>query len=251
MDGFGTLIYRKQGAVARVTLNRPQALNAYNLAMRDELWQILQALHADDEVRVVVFDGAGEKAFCAGADLTEFLTALSPVVARAVRWERDVWGLFMNLPQPVIAAVHGFVLGDGIEIAMCCDIVVATEDTRFGLPEPGLGIIPAAGGTQTLPRAVGRGLALDMMLTSRWLSADEAYQAGLVNRVVSYESLEMEALQLAEKIAALEPETVRLIKLAVLRGLDLTLPGGLALEKRLAATMMTQVTATSPGAPRL
>ena len=250
MDGFGTLIYRKQGAVARVTLNRPQALNAYNLAMRDELWQILQALHADDEVRVVVFDGAGEKAFCAGADLTEFLTAPSPVVARAVRWERDVWGLFMNLPQPVIAAVHGFVLGDGIEIAMCCDIVVAAEDTRFGLPEPGLGIIPAAGGTQTVPRAVGRGLALDMMLTGRCLSADEAYQAGLVNRVVSYESLEREALQLAEKIAVLEPETVRRIKLAVLRGLDLTLAGGLALEKRLAATMMTQVTATSPGAPR-
>ena len=113
MNGFEMLIYCKEGPIARVTLNRPEALNAYNIAMRDELFQVLQALHADDSVRAVVFDGAGEKAFCAGADLSEFLTAPSPVMARSVRWARDVWGLFLSLPQPVIAAVHGFVLAWG------------------------------------------------------------------------------------------------------------------------------------------
>jgi len=235
MSGFETLIYAKQGAVARVTLNRPQALNAYNIAMRDELFQVLQALHADDEVRVVIFGGSGEKAFCAGADLSEFLTAPSPIIAREVRWERDVWGLFLRLPQPVIAAVHGFVLGDGIEIALCCDIIIAAENSRFGLPEPGLGIIPAAGGTQTVPRAVGRGLALDMLLTGRWLNAAEAHRAGLVNRVVGYDSLDREAGTLAQKLAALEPAVARRLKLAVRRGLELSLAGGLALEKRLAA----------------
>jgi enoyl-CoA hydratase/carnithine racemase len=235
MGGFETLIYRKQGHVARVTLNRPQALNAYSIAMRDELFQVLQALHADEDVRVVIFDGAGEKAFCAGADLSEFLTAPSPVIARSVRWARDVWGLFINLPQPVIAAVHGFVLGDGIEIMLCGDIAVAADNAKFGLPEPGLGIIPAAGGTQTVPRAIGPGLALDMMLCGRWLDASEAREAGLVNRVVSYADLEATASRLGETIAALEPNVSRRLKLAVRRGLDQPLTEGLKLEKRLAA----------------
>jgi enoyl-CoA hydratase len=235
MSGFETLIYRKEGPIARVTLNRPGALNAYNIAMRDELFQVLQALHADDSVRAVIFDGAGEKAFCAGADLSEFLTAPSPVVARSVRWARDVWGLFISLPQPVIAAVHGFVLGDGIEIMLCCDITVAADNARFGLPEPGLGIIPAAGGTQTVPRAVGPGLALDMMLCGRGLNATEAHESGLVNRVVNYADLEADASRLAAAIAALEPGVARRLKLAVRRGLDLPLNEGLRLEKRLAA----------------
>lgn len=236
MDGFKTLIYQKQGAVARVTLNRPHALNTYNIAMRDELFEVFEALHVDDEVRVVIFDGAGKKAFCAGADLTEFLTAPSPIASRSVRWDRDVWGLFMALPQPVIASVHGFVLGDGLEIAMCCDIMIAADNTKFGLPEPCLGIIPAAGGTQTLSRAVGRGLALDLMLTGRWLNAEEAYRAKIVNRVVSYDKLKRESLQLAEKIATLEPEIAKRIKLLVRRGLDLKLSQGLALEKQIVAS---------------
>ncbi len=235
MSGFQTLIYSKKDNVATVTLHRPEALNAYNMAMRDELLQVLQALHADDEVRVVVFRGSGEKAFCAGADLSEFLTAPSPVIAREVRWQRDVWGLFLSVPQPMIAAVHGFVLGDGIEIALCGDIIIAAENARFGLPEPGLGIIPAAGGTQTVPRAIGRGLALDMLLSGRWLNAAEAHQAGLVNRVVAVADLERETAALADKLAALEPGLARRLKLAVRGGLDLPLAGGLALEKRLAA----------------
>ena len=164
---FETLLYEKQGGRAYVTLNRPQVLNIYNLQMRDELCQLLSAIRDDPEVLVVVFRGAGERAFCAGADLSEFLTAPSPVIARQVRFERDVWGLFLSLPQPLIAALHGYVLGSGIEIALCCDLRIASEDVRFGLPEPSLGIIPAAGGTQTLPRTIGRAKSLEMLLAGR------------------------------------------------------------------------------------
>jgi enoyl-CoA hydratase/carnithine racemase len=180
MSGFETVIYEKRNHIAHITLNRPRVLNVYNVQMRDELYQILSAMRDDDEVKVAVFRGAGEKAFCAGADLSEFLAAPSPTVARQVRWSRDVWGLFLSIPQPLIAALHGYVLGSGIEMALCCDIRVASEDARFGLPEVGLGIIPAAGGTQTLPRIIGRARALEMLLTSRWISGEEAYRIGLV-----------------------------------------------------------------------
>jgi enoyl-CoA hydratase/carnithine racemase len=166
MTNFETLVYEKKDGIAHVTLNRPQAMNTYNIQMRDDLYQILNAIKDDDEVLVSIFKGAGRKAFCAGADLSEFLTAPSPVVARQVRFERDVWGLFLSIPQPLIAALHGYVLGSGIEIALCCDIRIASEDTRFGMPEVSLGIIPAAGGTQTLPRTVGRGKALEMLLAN-------------------------------------------------------------------------------------
>src|SRR4030067_2448380 len=124
--------------------------------MRNDLYEVLGAIKDDSEVRVAILSGAGEKAFCAGADLSEFLTAPSPIVARQVRFERDVWGLFLSLPQPLIAALHGYVLGSGIEMALCCDLRIASEDARFRLPEASLGIIPAAGGTQKLPRTVGR-----------------------------------------------------------------------------------------------
>ncbi len=185
MSSFEVIIYEKQDGIGYVVLNRPHALNAYNLQMRDELYQVLGAIRDDPDVRVVVFRGAGEKAFCAGADLTEFLSAPSPVIARQVRWERDVWGLFLSIDKPLIAALHGYVLGSGIEIALCCDIRLASEDARFGLPEVGLGIIPAAGGSQTLPRVIGRAKALEILLTGRWVTAEEAHRMKLVNHVVS------------------------------------------------------------------
>src|SRR5512136_3218285 len=197
MSNFKTIIYEKRDDIAYVTLNRPQALNVYNIQMRDDLYEVLSAIKDDSEVSVAIFKGAGEKAFCAGADLSEFLTAPSPVIARQVRFSRDVWGLFLSLPQPLIAAVHGFVLGSGIEIALCCDIRIASEDTRFGLPEVGLGIIPAAGGTQTLPRVIGRSKALDMLLTNRWVSGKKAHNMGLVNRIVPKNDL----LQTANEMA--------------------------------------------------
>ena len=235
MSGFKTLIYEKKDSIAYITLNRPQALNVYNIQMRDDLYQVLSAIKDDDEVRVAIFKGAGEKAFCAGADLGEFLTAPSPTIARRVRWGRDVWGLFLSVPQPLIAAVHGFVLGSGIEIALCCDIRIATEDARFGLPEAGLGIIPAAGGTQTLPRIVGRAWALEMLLTNRWIGGWEAYRIGLVNKVVPGDKLLQTTEEMANKIASYDPIAVRNAKQAVVRGMDLTLADGLELEKRLAS----------------
>jgi enoyl-CoA hydratase/carnithine racemase len=237
LNGFNTLIYEKKDHIAYVTLNRPQALNVYNIQMRDDLYEVLHAIKDDPEVRVAIFKGAGEKAFCAGADLSEFLTAPTPIVARQVRFTRDVWGLFLSVPQPLIAALHGYVLGSGIEIALCCDIRIASEDTRFGLPEVGLGIIPAAGGTQTLPRIIGRAKALEMLLTNRWIDGREAYEVGLVNQLVPREKLFPTAEEMAKKIASYHPTAVRNAKKAVSRGLDLPLEGGLDLEKRLASEL--------------
>jgi enoyl-CoA hydratase/carnithine racemase len=234
MSAFETLIYEKEGALALVTLNRPQFLNAYNIQMRDDLFEVLNAIRDDDEVRVALFKGAGEKAFCAGADLSEFLTAPPPVAARQIRFDRDVWGLFLRIPQPLIAVLHGYVLGSGIEMALCCDLRITSDDTQFGLPEVELGIIPAAGGTQTLPRAVGQGNALDMLLTGRWIDAREALRIKLVNRIVPGDRLMETARGMAEKIAAGDPGAVKGIKQAVVRGMDLPLAQGLDLEKMLA-----------------
>jgi len=234
MSDFETIIYQKQANIAYVTLNRPQALNVYNLKMRDELYEVLGAIGDDTDVRVAVFRGAGERAFCAGADLTEFLTAPSPLIARQVRWERDIWGLFLSLTKPLIAALHGFVLGSGVEIALCCDIRLASEDVQFGLPEPQLGIIPAAGGSQTLPRVIGGAKALEILLSGRWLKADEAHRLKLVNRVVPRKELFNQAERLAERIAGFDPVAVASAKQAITRGLDLSLEQGLELEARLA-----------------
>ena len=233
MSNFEVIIYEKQNDVGYVTLNRPQALNAYNLQMRDELYQVLGAIKGDPEVKVVIFRGAGERAFCAGADLTEFLTAPSPVVARQVRWERDIWGLFLSITKPLIAALHGYVLGSGIEIALCCDIRLASEDTQFGLPEVGLGIIPAAGGSQTLPRIIGRTKALEILLTGQWLKAEEALRLKLVNRVVPRKELLSVAERMANKVKAYNPTAVSYAKQAITRGLDLSLEQGLELEAEL------------------
>lgn len=234
MNNFETIIYEKQDGIARVTLNRPQALNAFNIQMRDDLYEVLSAIKIDDEVRAVIVRGAGGKAFCAGADLSEFLTTPSPIIARQVRFEKDVWGLFKKISQPIIAALHGYVLGSGVEIALFCDIRIASDDTVMGLPETALSIIPAAGGTQTVPRTIGRARALDLILTNRRVDADEAYQVGLVNQVVLKDELLQSAEKLAEKIAAFNPKAVQSAKQAVIRGVALPLTEGLSLEKRLA-----------------
>jgi enoyl-CoA hydratase/carnithine racemase len=237
MSDFETIIYEKKRSLAYVTLNRPEALNAYNLKMRDELYQVLGAIRDDVDIRVAIFRGAGERAFCAGADLTEFLTAPSPLIARQARWERDIWGLFLSLNKPLIAAVHGYVLGSGLEIALCCDIRLASEDAQFGLPEPQLGIIPAAGGSQTLPRTIGGAKALEILLSGRWVKADEAKRLKLVNRVVPRKELLPEAERLAKKIAGFDPVAVGYAKQAITRGLDLSLNQGLELEARLAGSI--------------
>jgi len=247
MSGFETVLYEKAGAVARVTLNRPRSLNAFSVRMRDDLYEVLDAIRLDDEVRAVVFNGAGDKAFCAGADLTEFLSAPSAVRARHIRSVRDLWGLFLGMPQVLIAALHGYVLGSGIEIALYCDLRIASPDAVFGFPEVTLGILPAAGGTQTLPRVLGLSGALDMLLTGRRLSGQEACDRGLVSRIVPREQLLRTAEQVAQSIASFEPAVVRNIKRAVVQGLDLTLGQGLDLEWTLAARAKKAGTAAASG----
>ena len=155
-SAFETILYRKEGSIAEIALNRPRRLNAYNMQMRDDMQQALEAVRDDSDVRCLVLRGEGERAFCAGADLTEFGSAPSRVIARQVRWERDVWGLFLSLDKPIVAAMHGFVIGSGLEMAMLCDIRIASEDAVFGLPEAALGMLPAAGGTQTIPAHGGQ-----------------------------------------------------------------------------------------------
>ena len=241
MSDFETIIYEKQGNVGYITLNRPKALNVYNIQMRDELNQVLGAVKDDPEVKVMVLRAAGEKAFCAGADLTEFLTAPSPTIARQVRWQRDIWGLFLSINKPMLAALHGYVFGSGIEMALCCDIRVASDDVQLGVPEPGLGIIPAAGGTQTLPRAVGRGYALELLLSGRWIKAEEALRIKLVNRVVPRDDLWPVVDRLAVKIGAHRVNMLSYAKQAVTRGLDLTLEQGLELESRLGTNLLGEI----------
>ncbi len=148
---FDTLLYDKQDGIAWVTLNRPEVLNAINMRMRDELWDVMHAVRDDPEVQVVIFKGAGERAFSAGADISEFGTAPSYVESRRARRERDLWGFILSLEVPLIAAIHGYALGAGIELPMCCDLRIASEDARLGLPEVSLGYIPSAGGRRCQP----------------------------------------------------------------------------------------------------
>jgi enoyl-CoA hydratase len=236
--GFKTLIYEKAHGIASITLNRPKVLNAFNVQMRDDLYEVLSAIQDDDEIHVAVLKGNGEKAFCAGADLSEFMSGTPPVAARQVRFQRDLWGRFLSMPQPFIAVLHGYVLGSGIEMALCCDIRIAADDAKFGLPEVGLGIIPGAGGTQTLPRAVGSSWALEMLLTDRWIEAEEAFRIKLVNAVTTREELIEKAKSLAVKIASYDPYVVRLAKQAVMQGMDLPLSAGLELEKCLSKQLL-------------
>jgi len=227
------VLYDKNGAVAIISLNRPQVLNAYNVAMRDALFEALQAAADDPEIRAVVLRGNGP-AFCTGGDVSEFGTAPSPTVARDVRWRRDVWGLLRSLPKPTIAAVHGYVVGGGLEMALLCDLCIAAEDARFAYPETGLAMIPGVAGTQTTPRAIGVGRAMDLVLTGRWLTAHEALRLGIVSRVVALETPGAAAVDLGRGLCELAPAIVARTKRAVDEGLDVSLAEGLALEKRMA-----------------
>ena len=227
------MLYSKSGAVAHIVLNRPRVMNAYNVQMRDELFFTLEAVRDDPDVRVAVISGAGERAFCAGADLTEFGTAPSQVIARQVRWERDIWGLFLSLRKPLIAAMRGYVIGSGVEIACLCDIRIAADDAQFALPEVALGMIPAAGGTQTLRRVVGMSRAIEMVLSNRRVGAEEARRIGLAHTVVPADALMNEADEVAHCLAALNPTALALAKRAILEGMDMPLVAGLELERRL------------------
>ncbi len=239
MTGFNTLLYSKDGPVAHISLNRPQVLNAYNIQMRDDFAQALAAVQEDTEVRSVLITGQG-RAFCAGADLTEFGSAPSQAIARQVRWERDVWGQLMGLSKPVVAAVHGFCMGSGVEIALLCDVRISAAGTVFALPEVHLGMIPAAGGTQTLPRNVGMAFSLDLLLTGRRWDAEEALGMGLVTRVVPEDGLMSEAWRIARQLAAIKANLAAAIKESLLRGADTPLSQALPMEARVAARALGQ-----------
>jgi enoyl-CoA hydratase len=229
---FTAVLYEKEGPLALVALNRPKMLNAYNVQMRDDLYQVLHAVRDDPEVRVMILRGEGP-AFSTGGDVSEFGSAPSPVGAREIRWRRDVWGTLLSLPQPTIAAVHGYTVGGGMEMALLCDICIAAEDAIFFLPETTLGMIPGVAGTQTAPRAIRLGRALDMVLTGKRVGAQEAVQIGLVNRVVPRETLLTAAKALAYTLAQHDPRIMTLAKRAIRQGTDLSLAEGLQLERRI------------------
>jgi enoyl-CoA hydratase/carnithine racemase len=230
---FEAVLYDKREGVATLTLNRPAALNAINVQIRDDLAQILPAVAIDDEVRVAIVRGAG-RAFSAGADVTEFGTAPSPVEAKRIRQLRPIWQLLAACPKPLIAAIHGYAIGAGVELAALCDIRLAAEGAVFAVPEVTLGLIPGAGGSQTLPRVVRPGWARQAVLTGERFDAARALAIGLVNRVVPPERLADEAAALAVRIAANPPAAVQAAKRALRAARDLPLPQGLAVERRLA-----------------
>lgn len=227
------VILEKCEAVAVVSLNRPRVLNAYGMAMRDALHEALEAVRDDPEIRAMVLRGNGS-AFCTGGDLREFGSAASAVAAREARWRRDVWSLLYGMHKPTMAAVHGMVVGGGFEMALLCDLCVAADDARFFYPETGLAMIPGVAGTQTTPRLAGRGRALDLVLTGREITAAQAFDWGLVTRVVPARRLMATAMTLARAAARIAPDLTRRVKRAVNEGMDSNLDAGLRLESRLA-----------------
>lgn len=230
---FDNLLVERDGPVAVVTINRPTKLNALNGATLDELERAFTELGSDSAVRVIILTGAGEKAFAAGADIGE-LAVQTPVSGRAhaARGQR-LLDLIEHLGKPVIAAINGYALGGGCELAMACTLRIAAETARLGQPEINLGILPGYAGTQRLARLVGRGRALELLLTGAQISAEEAWRIGLVNRVVPADRLMADARALAAELAAKAPVAVRYILDAVARGLEMPLAEAAAYEAAL------------------
>jgi enoyl-CoA hydratase len=227
--------YEKRDSVAWLTLNRPAVLNAINLEMRDELWEALGAIRYDPDVAAVVVRGAGERAFSAGADITEFGSAPSYLAARSARRNRDLWAAMLALEKPMVAAIHGFAYGAGCEMSLCCDLRIASSDAKFALPEVALGYIPSAGGTQLLPRTIGPAPAMQMILSGNPIDSARALRLGLIHRVVEPAELEREAAVEALKLASLPGTAIALAKRALAAAYETDLKSGMAIEARLAA----------------
>ncbi|HKP38606.1 MAG TPA: enoyl-CoA hydratase-related protein [Pyrinomonadaceae bacterium] len=213
-QSYETILVERRERVAIITINRPEKRNALNIQTRAEGAAVLDELRMDDEVRVAVFTGAGDKAFVAGADIAEFAdrTAISQ---REVMLERGLFNAVDTFPKPVIAMVNGYCLGGGCELALACDIRVASDTASFGQPEINLGIIPGGGGTQRLTRLVGEGKAMEMILSGEIISATEAHRIGMVNHVVPADQLEAKTMEIANRIAEKSPIALRLAKEAV------------------------------------
>jgi enoyl-CoA hydratase/carnithine racemase len=232
---FGNILYEVKGAIAYITLNRPNVLNALNKSVITELKTAFEATREDSAIRGVVFTGAGDKAFAAGADISEMLHDTPIEAEEKTRLGQALTTLIENLGKPVIAAVNGYALGGGCELAMACTFRLASETAKFGQPEVKIGIMPGYGGTQRLPRLVGKGRALQLILTGDVIGADEAYRIGLVNEIVPSGSLIARAEAILKQISANAPQGVKFSIEAVNRGSDTSLEEGLLIEASLFA----------------
>lgn len=227
---LANVLYEKKGAIAYVTINRPKVLNALNIPTWTDLRAVLEDAKHDSAVRGVILTGAGSKAFIAGADIGELSDLVAFEAEQSSRFGQDVLGLIENLGKPVIAAVNGFALGGGCETAMACTLRIAVETATFGQPEVALGLIPGGGGTQRLPRLVGKGRALQMILSGEMISAQEAYRIGLVNEVVAAADLIARAEAILNKIACNAPIAIKFALEATNKSEETSLSGGLQLE---------------------
>jgi enoyl-CoA hydratase/carnithine racemase len=225
------LVSTKENGIMVITLNRPNAANALSVKVLEKLKNVIESCKFDPSIRCLVITGAGEKAFCAGADLKERAGMDPQMVRKTVSLIRECINNLETLPQPVIAAVNGAAFGGGTELALACDIRVASEKAKFGLTETSLGIIPGAGGTQRLPRLVGKGRAKELIFTARRIDAEEAKEIGLVEFVESPESLLDKALEIAGQIVQNAPIAVRQAKFAIEKGFDVDITTGLAIEQ--------------------
>jgi enoyl-CoA hydratase len=233
------VLYEMADHVATITLNRPEVRNAMNGALREAMFERFTALATDGDVRVIIVAGAGDKAFSAGADIREFVEPLVPTQFREQRRRLDFRQVMDRCPQPIIAAIRGIALGGGLELALACDIRIAGDDALLGLTEVNLAIIPGGGGTQRLPRLVGRGKALEMILTGARIGAAEALRIGLVERVVPAAEVMNAARDLARELAGRAPVAMRYAKEAVVKGLGMSLDDGLRLEGDLSTLLRT------------
>ncbi|MFC4076275.1 enoyl-CoA hydratase-related protein [Salinithrix halophila] len=218
------------GRVGKIRLHRPEVLNALHTPLVEELAEVLERMDQNPEVRCILITG-GDRVFAAGADIGEMADADSVRMLLSDQFAQ--WERIRRIHKPIVAAVAGYALGGGCELAMACDMIVAAETAHFGQPEINLGVMPGAGGTQRLTRAVGKARAMEMVLTGRPISAGEAWEAGLVNRIVPLENLELEAMKLCREVAAKAPIALRLAKEAVLKAFDTTIADGLDYEQKL------------------
>jgi len=227
---LANVAYEKKSAIAYVTVNRPKVLNALNTPTWADMRTAFEDARYDDSVRGVILTGVGDKAFIAGADISELAHATALEAEESSRFGQKVLDLIENLGKPVIAAVNGFALGGGCETAMACTIRIAVESAKFGQPEVKLGLLPGGGGTQRLPRLVGKGRALQLILSGEMIGAQEAYRIGLVNEIVLAANLIARAEQILKQIASNSPVAVRLSLEAVNKGMDTSQSEGFALE---------------------
>jgi enoyl-CoA hydratase/carnithine racemase len=227
---LANVLYEKKDAIAYVTVNRPKVLNALNTPTWKDLRIAFEDARDDDSVRGVILTGAGDKAFIAGADISELAHATAIDAERSSRFGQDVLDLIENLGKPAIAAINGFALGGGCETAMACTIRIAVDSAKFGQPEVKLGLLPGGGGTQRLPRLVGKGRALQLILSGEMISAQEAYRIGLVNEVVPAANLIGRAEAILKKIASNAPIAVKFVLEAANKGVETSQAEGLLLE---------------------